>query len=378
METVSVLNVSIHNTTIKELLEDLNRTGGVVVTPNVDHLVKLQRDRELLKAYYHSNYRVCDSKILQYISFLLGNPIKEKISGSDLFPAFYEYNKENKKIKIFLLGGQEGVAERAKNKINQKVGREIIIDALSPSFGFENNELECQQIIERINHSEATVLAIGVGAPKQEKWIAKYKKQLPKIKIFLAIGATIDFEAGNKNRSPKLLSETGFEWLYRLSSEPNRLWKRYLVDSLPFFLLVGKQRFNQYQFSPSMQLTSLPLGEILQQAGLLSPQIIRQALQIQEQNYHYRFGEILIQQGYIRPKTIDFFVNELPQLIQAENQLRLGDYLDGAGLLDNSQILEALQQQAQTHKKFGEIIAQKGWVNSQTLNWFVELQRNKM
>ena len=118
MDIVDFLNVSIHNTTITELLADLNRTGGVVVTPNVDHLVKLQSDRDFLKAYYHSNYRVCDSKILQYISFILGNPIKEKISGADLFPAFYKYNKDNEDIKVFLLGGQEGVAQKAQLNIN--------------------------------------------------------------------------------------------------------------------------------------------------------------------------------------------------------------------------------------------------------------------
>ena len=117
MDIVDFLNVSIHNTTITELLADLNRTGGVVVTPNVDHLVKLQSDRDFLKAYYHSNYRVCDSKILQYISFILGNPIKEKISGADLFPAFYKYNKDNEDIKVFLLGGQEGVAQKAQLNI---------------------------------------------------------------------------------------------------------------------------------------------------------------------------------------------------------------------------------------------------------------------
>jgi len=130
------------------------------------------------------------------------------------------------------------VADRARQNINEKVGREIIIDSYSPSFGFEKNPEECQYIIDRIQQSGATVLAVGLGAPKQEKWIAQYRHQLPSIKIFLAIGATIDFEAGEKARSLKWMSEVGLEWMHRLASEPQRLWKRYLVDSLPFFLLV--------------------------------------------------------------------------------------------------------------------------------------------
>ncbi len=379
METVNFLNVSIHNTTTKELLADLNHTGGIVVTPNVDHLIKLQSDRELLKAYYQSHYRVCDSKILQYLSYILGNPIKEKISGSDLFPAFYQYNKDNEDIKVFLLGGELGVAQQAQSKINQKVGRNIIVDAHSPSFGFENNEAECVEIVERINRSQATVLAIGVGAPKQEKWIVKYKDKLTKIKIFLAIGATIDFEAGNKSRSPQIMSDIGLEWLYRLACEPNRLWKRYLVDSLPLFWLVGKQRLNKYQFSPALQAQYLPLGEILQQAGLLSPETIRQALQFQvsNSNNQYLFGEILVRQGYIRKETVDFFVDDLPQLIKIDNRLRLGDYFEHAGLLNAQQIAQTLNYQAKTQKKFGEIITQQGWVNPQTLDWFINLQHHK-
>lgn len=379
METVNFLNVSIHNTTTKELLADLNRTGGIVVTPNVDHLIKLQSDRELLKAYYQSHYRVCDSKILQYLSYILGNPIKEKISGSDLFPAFYQYNKDNEDIKVFLLGGELGVAQQAQSKINQKVGRNIIVDAHSPSFGFETNEAECAEIVERINRSQATVLAIGVGAPKQEKWIVKYKDKLTKIKIFLAIGATIDFEAGHKSRSPQIMSDIGLEWLYRLACEPNRLWKRYLVDSLPVFWLVGKQRLNKYQFSPALQAQYLPLGEILQQAGLLSPETIRQALQFQvsNSNNQYLFGEILVRQGYIRKETVDFFVDDLPQLIKIDNRLRLGDYFEHAGLLNAQQIAQTLNYQSQTQKKFGEIITQQGWVNPQTLNWFINLQHHK-
>lgn len=374
METVDFLNVSIHNTTIKELLEDLNRTGGVVVTPNVDHLIKIQSDRDLLRAYYLANYRVCDSKILQYLSYLLGNPIKEKISGSDLFPAFYHYNKDNQEIKVFLLGGKPGVAQQAQAKINQKVGRNFVVDAHSPSFGFEKNEVECNEIIKRINQSQATVLAIGVGAPKQEKWIAKYKDRLTKIKIFLAVGATIDFEAGSKTRSPQILSDIGLEWLYRLASEPNRLWKRYLIDSLPLFWLVGKQRFNCYKFPHSLQIEYLPLGEILQKAGLLSPQIIRQSLQLQADNCQHLFGEILVQQGYIRKETVDFFVDDLPQLVRIKNSLRLGDYFEHAGLLNSEQIAQTLDYQSQTKRKFGEIVTQKGWVNRQTLDWFVDLQ----
>ena len=83
---------------------------------------------------------------------------------------------------------------------------------------------------------------VRVGSPKQEKWIFNYKSYLPNIKIFLPIGAAIDFEAGRISRAPKWVSAIGGEWLYRLLLEPRRLWKRYLVDDLPFFFLILKQK----------------------------------------------------------------------------------------------------------------------------------------
>lgn len=245
MKRVNLLNIEFDNLRLVDLLRELK--FGVVFTPNVDHLMKLQHDDEFFKVYQLANYKLCDSKILIYASRFLGTPIKEKISGSDFFPAFYNYHRNNERVKIFLLGGSQGIAKRAQERINKKIGRNIVVAAHSPSFEFEDDEEECRQIIKMIDESEATVLAIGVGAPKQEKWIYKYKDKLPKVNFFFAIGATIDFEAGNVKRAPKWMSDVGFEWLYRLLSEPQRLWKRYLIEDLPFFWLILKQKLNLYR-----------------------------------------------------------------------------------------------------------------------------------
>lgn len=243
---INLLNVTVNNITLIELLDKL-KYGGIVYTPNVDHLMKLQKSQEFYRVYQQADYRVCDSKVLMYVASFLGTPVLEKISGSDLFPAFYTYYQGDENMKVFLLGGEEVAVKRAQQNINAKVGRKIIVAAHSPSYGFERREDECQQIVEMINSSGATVLAIGVGAPKQELWIAKYKSKLKNVKIFLAIGATINFEAGNIKRSPKWMSEVGLEWLYRLLMEPKRLWKRYLLDAIPFLWLIIQQRFQLYK-----------------------------------------------------------------------------------------------------------------------------------
>jgi len=370
---INILNVPIHNISRTELLKRLGAKGGVVFTPNVDHLMKLQKDPEFYDSYQDSTYRVCDSKILIYASKFLGQPIIEKISGSDLFPAFYDYYKGHEKTTIFLMGAADGVAKRAQEKINKKVGREMVIESYSPPFGFEKDEVECQRIIDRINNSGATVLAIGVGAPKQEKWIAQYRNQLEYIRVFLAIGATIDFEAGEKDRSPQWMSNMGVEWLHRLFSEPERLWKRYLVEDLPFFWLLLLQKLKLYNppFSSREEFVnweSPRLGQLLRKAGLLFAYQINQVLEMQTEQPEKRFGDFVVELGWLEQETVDFFADYLPDLALSKHRHPLGYYLYKAKLLNEAQINLILEEQGELHLLFGQVAVMKGWVKKQTLD----------
>ncbi|PZP43132.1 MAG: glycosyltransferase [Pseudopedobacter saltans] len=245
MEKIKLLNCVLDSVDQSQLLETLEK--GFVIPTNVDCLMKLQKDKELYEIYQKADWVICDSQVIQLGLKFLGTPVKEVIPGSSFFPMFYNFHKDNEKIKIFLLGAGHGIALKAQQIINQKVGREIIVGAISPSYGFEKNEEECLNIIKKINDSGANVLAVGVGAPKQEKWIFKYKEALINIDIFMALGATIDFEAGNVKRAPSVVQKMRVEWLYRLYREPKRLWKRYLVDDMPFFSLVFKQKRGRYK-----------------------------------------------------------------------------------------------------------------------------------
>ena len=245
MRKIKILNLEIDNFSQTEFLQEFK--SGVLFTPNVDHLMKLQKDLEFQRAYDMSDYKICDSQIIVYASKFLGTPLEERISGADFFPAFYNYHRNNQDIKIFLLGAGKGVASQAQKNINQKIGRNIIVGSYSPPFGFEKNRAECEHIVNIIKNSDATVLAVGLGSPKQEKWILNYKESLSNVKIFMGLGATIDFEAGKIKRCPKWMGQVGLEWLFRLSREPQRLWKRYILDDIPFFLLVLKQKLNLYR-----------------------------------------------------------------------------------------------------------------------------------
>ena len=248
MKTLELLNVTIHNWSFKEFLAQLKQ--GVVVTPNIDHMVNLQKDRDFYQCYCNSDHIVCDSRIIQLMSKFLypGRGIVEQIAGSDLFPAFCDYHKQNTaEVKVFLLGGTEDSVQVARQAINQRTESNIIIDGYSPPFGFEKDEAENTRIIEKINASGATVLAVGVGSPKQEKWIFQHRDKLANIAIYFAIGATIDFQAGEVKRAPRWMVKYGLEWFFRMTQDPKRLIKRYLIDDMPFFWLVLKQKLGIYK-----------------------------------------------------------------------------------------------------------------------------------
>lgn len=244
-KTIKILNSNILSLTQTDLLNQLQR--GVLITPNLDHLVKLQHDREFYEVYRQAEWVVCDSKILYLLSKLLKHPLPEAIPGSSFFTAFYMFHKDDPDCRIFLLGAKEGIALKAMERINEKVGRKIVVGAHSPSFGFEKNERECEALVDIVNKSGANVLLVGVGAPKQEKWIMKYRNQMPDVDLFMALGATIDFEAGTLKRAPRLWQKLGMEWLYRCLKEPRRLFKRYFVDDMQFFYYFAQQLLGIYK-----------------------------------------------------------------------------------------------------------------------------------
>lgn len=245
MNKVKILNVEIDNVSQDELLAQLKH--GVLVTPNVDQIVKMQSDYEYYDMVRRAEWCVCDSKILYLSAKLLGTPLPEAIPGSSFFPAYYEYHKDDENCKIFLLGAMDGVAKKAMERINNKVGRKIVVGAYSPSYGFEKKQDENERICQLINESGANVVLVGVGCPKQEKWIDAHKTKMPGVDIWMALGATIDFEAGNIKRAPMVWRKLYMEWFYRFLQEPKRMYKRYFIDDPVFFWHFMKQLLGLYK-----------------------------------------------------------------------------------------------------------------------------------
>ena len=245
MEKQPLLNTYVNNVNMEETLEEICRLvdekqKSYVVAINVDVVMKMEEDQYLKKITDEADLTLVDGKPLVWIAKWHNHPVKAKISGSDLVPELCKVAAD-RGYSIFIIGGAEGVAEKAKKNL-QKMHKEIkIVGTYSPPFGFEKDDLELQKINTIISDVHPDLVIACFGCPKQEKWIYKnYQKYDGTVSI--CAGATVDFLAGNVNRAPKWMSEHGLEWLYRLFQEPKRLFKRYLVDDVKIFELVWKYR----------------------------------------------------------------------------------------------------------------------------------------
>ena len=245
MARIKFMNTDIDNLTMAETLNEIDKliqkkNCSYVVTPNVDHIVRLEKDEELQKVYKNASLILTDGKPLIWISKWYKTPIKEKISGSDLFPRVCQL-AANKNYTMYLLGAAEGVADTAARNLMKKYPGLNIVGTYSPPFGFEKNEQEMNKIKTQIQDVHPDILIVGLGCPKQEKFMYYHCKELG-VPISFGLGASIDFEAGNIKRAPKWISNHGLEWLYRFSKEPKRLFKRYFVDDLKIISVARKYR----------------------------------------------------------------------------------------------------------------------------------------
>jgi N-acetylglucosaminyldiphosphoundecaprenol N-acetyl-beta-D-mannosaminyltransferase len=242
---VRLLNVDIDDVSMDELVETFRE--GVMLTLHVDMIMKLQKDREFFELLPKFDVITCDSQILTIAARLLGTPLQERVSGSDYFPRFYMRYKDDPTVRVFICGGAAGVPEIARQNVNAKVGREMVVGTNSPSKDYESRPEEIERLIGEINESGATVLVIGLGGGRQEKFIFKYRNRLPAIKLFLPLGGTIDYEAGSLKRPSAWITNAGLEWLYRLLREPRQRWHRYVIHQPPFLFLLVCQMLAIYK-----------------------------------------------------------------------------------------------------------------------------------
>lgn len=233
MSRMKFMNTEIDNLTMKEALCKIDclirqNKNAYVVTPNVDHIVQLEEGGELCEVYEHADLILTDGKPLMWIAKWYKTPIKEKISGSDLFPLLCGL-AARRGYKMFFLGAAEGVAAKAAENLKKRYPGLNVVGTYSPPFGFEKDENEMTKIEDMIHQAAPHILIVGLGCPKQEKFIYHNREKLG-VPISLGLGASLDFEAGNVKRAPKWMSNCGLEWVYRITQDPKRMAKRYYND----------------------------------------------------------------------------------------------------------------------------------------------------
>lgn len=245
LNRMKFMNTYIDNVSRKEAIEYIEsfiNSGkiGYVITPNVDQIIKIEKNIYFKEICNNAELLLTDGHPLIWISKFYHKPIKEKICGSDFMLELCGICAK-KGYSIFLLGAKPGVASTAAKKLKEKYHGLKVAGTYSPPFGFENNEKEIMNINQILLNSKADILFVGMGAPKQSIFIYENMNKY-RIPISFSVGAAIDFAAGNVKRAPKWMSNHGFEWLFRITQDPKRMFKRYIIDDMKVFKLAWKYR----------------------------------------------------------------------------------------------------------------------------------------
>ena len=226
----------------KNIIDSISKpesSGGYVCVANVHVLTVCHENPKFMAVLEEANLIVPDGVPLVWTQKLKGHNNAERVSGPDLMLELCQLASAAEQT-IFLLGGSPNTLALLKKNLYKQFPKLKIAGIYSPDLLPEEPPLNLH-LIEQINKSGASLLFVGLGCPKQEFWCATHAPHLKPISI--GVGAAFDFHAGTKSRPPLWVQENGLEWLYRLMSEPNRLWKRYLVGNTKFLFLSLKDFF---------------------------------------------------------------------------------------------------------------------------------------
>ncbi len=232
-KTVEILGVNVDSITFKEALkkaENLVKTEGVsmIFTPNPEIIMCAKNDDEMRNILNSADICTADGIGVVYGSKILGTPVPERVAGFDLVCALLGKLAKSGE-GVFLFGAKPGVAEVAKAKMEEKYPGICVAGCHHGYFGPEDEA----DIVQKINSSGAKLLLVCLGAPKQEKWIAKHKAELT-VNLCMGVGGTLDVFAGTAKRAPKLFIKLNLEWAYRILKNPSRIGR---FAALPKFVI---------------------------------------------------------------------------------------------------------------------------------------------
>ncbi len=223
---------------VREILDDTPHEGArLVATVNVDHVVTLQADPTFRSAYAWAWRITADGAPVYAYAKSVGAPIRQRITGSDLFEDLVQL-WDPAKHRLFMLVSSEEAATRMRAVMFARMfnADNLLIEV--PPFGFDRNDAFGKQLAAKIKDFGTTHLVIAVGAPKSEKWAYNHRLLIGNATV-LCVGAAVEFVVGLKLRSPLFMRKVGMEWFWRFLSEPRRLFNRYFIRSFRFFRAVA-------------------------------------------------------------------------------------------------------------------------------------------
>jgi N-acetylglucosaminyldiphosphoundecaprenol N-acetyl-beta-D-mannosaminyltransferase len=220
---------------VQHILSELDAgRGGMVVTPNLDHLHRCVHDLNFAALVSEAEVVVADGMPLVWATRLLGTPVPERVAGSNLITSLSRAAAERGR-KVFLLGGAPGTAAGAAEVLCRQFPSLKIVGTLCPPFGFENDPTMMADLIQAVSSAKPDIIYVALGSPKQERLILRLRPILPHA-WWLGVGISFSFLCGEVRRAPRWVQKIGFEWLHRLVQEPRRLFRRYVIVGIPFAL----------------------------------------------------------------------------------------------------------------------------------------------
>lgn len=236
--SVSAINMNMAVEMVEQWIE--HRQPHYVCVTGVHGVMESQRDVSLRRVHNRAGMVTPDGMPLVWISWLNGYRHVRRVYGPDLMLAVCERSL-SKGYRHFLYGGADGVPERLADKLQERFPGLQIVGTYSPPFRPLTTE-EDHQILQMINDTEPHIVWVGLSTPKQERWMSAHVGHLV-APVIIGVGAAFDFHSGLKRQAPRWMQQSGLEWLFRLGTEPRRLWRRYLFNNPLFVLLFLAQVF---------------------------------------------------------------------------------------------------------------------------------------
>lgn len=204
------------------------RTGGTVFTPNADHVVRAKKNAAFRQAYARARLSLADGQPVVWTARLSGAPLRARVTGADLFMPLLAHASA-RGWGVYVVGGRIGAKERMLERLARELPS-LRIAIGSPTRVIASDEARLAEEAAAVRAMRPELVYVCLGSPLQELWSDRVATDLAPSLLF-GLGSAMDIAAGMQERAPVWMQRSGLEWLFRLASEPERLWRRYLVDN---------------------------------------------------------------------------------------------------------------------------------------------------